>query len=137
TNFDRLGLRERQVIAWGRDAVLFPWAGDRVMNTTAVMMARRGFEVAGLGVALLISRATPERVLETLSEIVDEVPGDSVELARTVRNKAMEKYDEYLSEELLSATYASGMLDVQGVHRCLGKKTSNHGMIESDGLRDH
>ncbi|WP_437975179.1 DEAD/DEAH box helicase [Sorangium sp. So ce295] len=127
TNFDRLGLRERRVIAWGRDAVLFPWAGDRVMNTTAVMMAKRGFEVAGLGVALLISRATPERILATLSDIVDEGPGDSVALARTVRNKAVEKYDEYLSEELLSATYASGMLDVQGMHRCL--EASRRSMI--------
>ncbi|WP_434043920.1 MULTISPECIES: DEAD/DEAH box helicase [Sorangium] len=115
-NFERLGLRERQVIAWGADAILFPWAGDRIMNTMTVMMTKRGFEVAGLGVALLVSRTTPERVSATLSEIFNEGPCDSASLAKTVTNKAVEKHDNYLSEDLLSAAYASGMLDVQAMH---------------------
>ena len=38
----RLQLADRPIFAWGRDTLLLPWRGDRIMNTLAVVLASQG-----------------------------------------------------------------------------------------------
>lgn len=117
-NFDRLGLRERLLVPHGGDTVIFPWAGDRVMNTLLVQMAKHGFEVAQSGVALRVHEASIERVAAALHAIAGEGVADAAALARSVKNKETEKYDPYLTEDLLCAGYANMRLDPAGAARC-------------------
>jgi ATP-dependent Lhr-like helicase len=119
-NFDRLLLRERSLIPWGDGALFFPWAGDRVMNTIAVQMAERDVEVAKSGVALRFEGVPIERAARELQSLAERAAADPATLAASVRNKLKEKYDGLLSEELLSATYASSMLDTAGAARLVG-----------------
>ncbi len=52
--------------------------------------------------------------------ILERPPPEPRELARVVENKVSEKYDAYLSEDLLCADYGSRALDIAGVYAALG-----------------
>ena len=73
------------------------------------------------GVALRFVGASFDRVLSELHALVTRGPVEAKALARTVRNKVIEKYDGYLSEDLLSAGYASSALDTAGAVLAVGE----------------
>ena len=115
--FRRLSLRERPFLRQGRNTLLLPWAGDRIMNTLALQLRARQVEVAIDGIALLVSDTTPLELHEQLMELANAGPPDTRLLAASVKNKHTEKHHMFLSEELLVADYASSQLDSDGAGR--------------------
>ncbi|WP_252275430.1 DEAD/DEAH box helicase [Nocardioides sp. LMS-CY] len=117
--YRRLRLQERQLLPWGDDTVVFPWRGDRVLNTVAVLLAARGHHVGIGGGTMTITRATPDDLRATARDLLADPPPDAASLAATVPIKAHDKYDEYLSEPLLCAAYAARNLDLAGARDAL------------------
>ena len=115
--FRRLSLRERPFLRQGRNTLLLPWAGDRIMNTLALQLRARQVEVAIDGIALLVSDTTPIELHEQLMELANAGPPDTRLLVASVKNKHTEKHHMFLSEELLVADYASSQLDSDGAWR--------------------
>jgi ATP-dependent Lhr-like helicase len=114
-----LRLGHRMLLPWGTDTVIFPWRGDRVMNTVAVALASRGLNVGIDGVALTVSKASPDDIRAAVVDILSVPIPDPVELAEPVPNKEQDKYDQYLSDTLLSKAYAARSLDVPGAWETL------------------
>ncbi|QDY09536.1 DEAD/DEAH box helicase [Micromonospora sp. HM134] len=110
--FNRYALDSHAILGWGNDTLLFPWRGDRIMNTLAVALTREGLEVGHDGVALTIRGTDPAGLWETLRQLADETPPDPSALASAVPNKASEKHDQYLTDDLLTIAYAARALDV-------------------------
>lgn len=103
----------------GPDAVLFPWRGDRVMNTLAVVLADQGYRVGQDGLALTVGNCAPAELWRLVRRLAAAPRPDPVWLASTVRAKVHEKYDRYLGAELLDVAYAARALDVAGAWACL------------------
>lgn len=118
-HFTSYQLHQRQVLQHGKDAILFLWSGDRVMNTVAVQLRASGLDVMQDGIALTVSGTKPDELREHIKEIVSQGPADGERLAATVENKWTEKYDRFLWEELLCAEYRSKSLDPQGAWNAL------------------
>lgn len=74
----------------------------------------RELPVARDGVAIVVNEISRTALLSHLQALAAEGPADSAQLAGTVANKMVEKYHLFLSEELLSADYGSGLLDPDG-----------------------
>ncbi|MBO4161220.1 DEAD/DEAH box helicase [Micromonospora antibiotica] len=110
--FNRYGLDSHAILGWGNDTLLFPWRGDKIMNTLAVALTREGLEVGHDGVALTIRGTDPAGLWETIRHLADETPPDPPVLAAAVPNKAADKYDQYLTDDLLTIAYAARALDV-------------------------
>lgn len=119
SEFRRLSLDKRAVAAWNGDLALFPWRGDRVMNTLQVALVARGLEVAPSGPALVVSGVSRSDLGSALEALIAQGPPDPVSLASHARNKMTEKYHWCLSEQLLCADYASSRLDISGAWSCL------------------
>lgn len=112
--YRRLALGITPVVIWGQDVVLFPWVGDRALDTLALMLRRQGLdEAARDGAALLISRAGAEKTHAALDALL-AAPPTALDLVGEVRNKIVEKHHPVLGEALLDADYASSRLDVNG-----------------------
>ncbi|MEO8360170.1 MAG: DEAD/DEAH box helicase [Vicinamibacteria bacterium] len=111
-NFARLGLGQTQVIASGRNTVVFPWASDRVQGTLLLMLACRGLSVEADGLAITVRDAEPDRVLDHLSDIGESRHPDPVALARVAPMKIVEKHDRLLDDELLCLNYAAKSLNL-------------------------
>ncbi len=112
--FHAYGHATHRIFSWATQTVLFPWRGDRIMNTLAVVLARHGLEVGQDGLAITVGNCSPAGLLDVIRELAAGPAPDPVTLAATVRAKVHDKYDRYLSEELLNLAYAARALDVPG-----------------------
>lgn len=111
--FAQLGLHERDVVGWGQRSVIFPWRGDRVLDTLRVALHHAGIETDRDGPAI-VARAPEEVVLRVLERLAGSRPPDPLDLAATVPDKREEKWDSVLSSRLLDQAYAARALDVDG-----------------------
>jgi ATP-dependent Lhr-like helicase len=112
--YERLGLREHSVLTWGSIVLLFPWAGDRTLDTLALMLRREGMnEATRDGVAVVVPDVSAGEVQEALGRALANPPS-ALDLAANVANKKVEKHHDVLGEELLTADFASSRLDRNG-----------------------
>ncbi|MBM3497926.1 MAG: DEAD/DEAH box helicase [Armatimonadetes bacterium] len=118
-SFSRYGLGLRSRLQHGDDCLLFPWVGDRVMNTLLVLLLSRGLKVAQDGVALTVERTTANELRGHLRALASETPPSAETLASVVRNKRTQKYHWCLTEALLCRDYASTHLDPSGAWTAL------------------
>ncbi len=112
--FAALDLARRQLIDNGNDVVIFPWSGDRVMDTLVVALTAAGLEAARDGLAVSVEGADEAIVRQALTALIDGSLGDAEALAAPMLNKRQNKYDWVLSEQLLTADYARSALDLTG-----------------------
>ena len=110
--YARLGLGSTPSLAWGSDVVLFPWVGDRALNTLALMLKREGLREDRDGAAILVRELDVAAIRSDLSSIVQS-PRTAEELASEVDTKQVEKHHGFLGEGLLNADYASSQLAVE------------------------
>jgi ATP-dependent Lhr-like helicase len=100
------------------------------MNTIAVVLAGLGRRVGQDGLAITVGDCTPAELRDVVRALVAAPPPDPVWLAATVRAKAHEKYDRYLSAELLDIAYAARALDVPGAWACLAEIGARRPRVE-------
>ena len=112
--FHAMGHATHRIFGRGTETTLFPWRGDRIMNTLAVVLASRGLQVGQDGLAITVGNCPPEGLWQLIRDLAASPALDPVALAATVRVKAHDKYDRYLSDDLLDVAYAARALDVPG-----------------------
>jgi ATP-dependent Lhr-like helicase len=112
--FHAYGHASRRIFAHDTETLLFPWRGDRIMNTLAAVLGTHGLRVGQDGLALTISSCTPTRLLDAITDLAAGPPPDPVATAATVRAKQHDKYDRYLGEHILDLGYAARALDIPG-----------------------
>lgn len=113
-HFRRYRLAETALLPWGEDTLLFPWRGDRVLNTLGVWLRSEGLRVEQEGLALALLGSSAEEAQEVLARLARASPPDPLSLAQAVRNKSTEKHHRFLPEDLLAADYAGANLDAAG-----------------------
>jgi ATP-dependent Lhr-like helicase len=124
-NFARYRLGERSLIQEGDDTYMFLWAGDRIVNTVTALLSAAELMATRDGLALSVAKISPVELSAHLVAMLATSMPDPVELAAIVRNKATEKYDIFLPDELLDVSYAARSLDVPGAWKAL------HRVVES------
>ncbi|WP_198680908.1 DEAD/DEAH box helicase [Lentzea terrae] len=111
-SYRRLELGENPVLAWSDDTLVFPWLGDRVLNTLAVWLTTAGFETSRDGVAVSISKCTPAELGHAVRQLLANAGPTAVELAADVPNTVVGKHDAHLGTELRERAYAQSNLTV-------------------------
>ena len=112
--FQRFNLRDQPFVQRDTDTYVFPWVGDRTLNTLALQFRAQGANVIVDQPALRFISASPEDVKKRIDRIADSEKVDPKTLAAVVGNKKIEKHHKYLSEQLLNSDYASSQLDAEG-----------------------
>ena len=120
-SFHRYRLHERAVLRDGNRTLLFPWAGDRAMDTLAVWLTTQGIDVTREGVAFVLGGMMPDQVEDELRKLVAKEAPEAIFLARKVENKQREKFHPWLEAEVLAADYAAGVLDIEGGRAAIGR----------------
>ncbi|WP_410646793.1 DEAD/DEAH box helicase [Amycolatopsis sp. cmx-4-54] len=109
-----LGLDRVPVITDGQDTLVLPWGGDRELHTLAAILNATRMEAAVDSAALRLVGTPSAAALSALNKIAAGQIPDPEQLARKVKGKVTEKFDGWLSEELLCAQFASASLDCAG-----------------------
>jgi len=119
--FHAYGHAARRIFARDGTTLLFPWRGDRIMNTLAAVLGMRGLSVGQDGLAITVGDRTPAELLEVIADLAAGPSPEPVAIAATVRAKQHDKYDRYLGDELLNLGYAARALDVPGAWSSLAE----------------
>ena len=112
STFRRMELDRHFLLPQGRNTWIFPWVGDRALNTLGLLFLSQRVEFVPYGPAIYLADASAEFAQEVAKELASLGRPDPEGLATDIRNKRTEKHHWYLSDELLGKDYASSRLDV-------------------------
>ena len=92
--------------------MILPWAGDKVVNTIVAVLISKGFAAGAFAGIIEIEKADAQDVIDALKSFQTDGTISAEELAESIPEKAIDKFDEYLPENLLLAGYAARAFDV-------------------------
>jgi len=118
-NFKKHDLDSVRLLSHGNMTYLFCWMGDRVMDTIAAMLRAKGLKANNVGIAINVMNSSIEELANCLIILKNEGVPDTFKLAMSIDTKAKEKYDLFLTNELLSADYAASKLDAEGAFNAI------------------
>lgn len=117
--FRRLGLADNSILGWGNDTLLFCFRADTINSALALALQQREIRCENDGLALCLPDTTPEMVTNLLEDMASAPPPDPQDLAALIPDRTLDKYDEFLSSDLLSTAYAARKLDVSAAWETL------------------
>jgi ATP-dependent Lhr-like helicase len=116
--YSQLGLAANRVIETGTAVCVFPWKGDWVCDTLALLMVSRGMAASSEGLYIQVEGHDKSSFMSACGDMMRN-PLTGLEIAKPVKNKIIEKWDGLLPEELLCRNYESHNLDVGGAYAFL------------------
>lgn len=119
--FNEAELRQNSLLQHGNDVYIFTWHGDKVVNTIAALLIMNGYEAGVYAGVIEVSKTSLTVVAALLSSLsIRELP-NAVELAGGVLEKRVDKFDEFLPEEVISLGYGAKAFDIVGSKDWLNK----------------
>jgi ATP-dependent Lhr-like helicase len=112
--FKHYDLAKRAILCQNSNTYLFCWKGDKVIDTLVALLLSKGIKAVNQGIAVVVANTSPDELQNCLRMLMADGLPDVNELARAVINKSREKYDSFLTDELLSVDYAASKLDSEG-----------------------
>jgi ATP-dependent Lhr-like helicase len=110
--FDRNRLRQTSIIRYADSVFLIPWVGGPRLNSLFLVLSAAETEATLLGISIFIPERNETKVKDILTRVRNgDVPPAEV-IAKSVKQKAFEKFDYLLGDPLLILGYASERLDV-------------------------
>lgn len=105
--FKEAKLEKQPVYQSGKHCYIFSWMGDKVVNTLTVLLIRNGFVCSNFGGVIEVQNSNADDIKNCLINLANDELPDEIELAGTlsIQQRVVEKYDEYLPEDLLTEGY--------------------------------
>jgi len=97
----------------GNDTIWFTWCGTRANRTLLGLGLYKELDVSDEGIALSFGKMRDTDIQRNYSQFLSEQL-DPVKLAEHFPVKTVEKYDNFLTEDLLSEAFARNYLDLPG-----------------------
>lgn len=112
--FRALELHSEHVVQCGDTIHIFPWLGDRIVNTITALFRREKLSANCFGGLIDISHGSKGSFMETVNNILQKPKPTSAELASNIPNTVVEKHDIFLSKEMRDINYGARFFDVDG-----------------------
>ena len=118
--FGEMELKNRPIVSRENTIYLFPWQGDRITNTISALLRQAGLCTGAYGGVIEIENADISQLDEALRYLQREDRRRSAaELAATLANTTVEKYDALLPREIRNIGYGSMYFDIHGAYSFL------------------
>lgn len=91
----------------GANCYVFPWAGDKVVNTLNILLEKNGFACTVSSGVIKVRNTDSVKIKKHLAKMLKDGLPTETELAQFVPRqiKIIEKFDDYLSDNLLNISY--------------------------------
>lgn len=123
--FNETNLAKDPVLELGNRVYIFTWLGDQVTNTLKVILIINGFKVTSFSGVIEIEQTTRSSVIEFLRSISSKGIPNERDLAVYIKDKEVEKFDEYIDEQLLNDGYGKKMFDCKNTYSLIGRLIEN------------
>jgi ATP-dependent Lhr-like helicase len=113
--FRKSGLSDSSFVEDGRGCFIFPWRGDKIVNTLANILIRAGLKCSTFAGVVEVEDASAETTKGILLDVSKSSSLSDVELANALSasQKRIDKYDEFLPESVLSEGFGRRVFDVK------------------------
>lgn len=112
--FLEFGLTERSLVEWDGRTYLFPWKGSRKLDSLRLALRAHDCICDQGRIAISVSGRSAEAIAETLRALAD-APPSAERLAALAENLQSQKYDRFLSEDLLRRAFAANRVEADAV----------------------
>ncbi len=116
-HYQQLGIDSNPILQMGREVLIFTCKGDSVHDTLVLMFRQREICATNEGLYISVEADSVDVVQNLLLDFSEGVSISEDSLANFVKNKAQEKWDWLLSENLLNKNYASLYLDLENARK--------------------
>ena len=113
--FFQYHLDEKVLITGPNGLALFPWRGDRVLNTVVLLLSKNSIAANKVNAHIELDYASIDNLKSAVASIL--MNKDNIEpetLLKRVKNLDWEKFNNYLPQELKYIAYAHTRLDIPG-----------------------
>ena len=111
--FKTAKLESTYFLQHGNTAVVLPWAGDKVVNTLVAVLIQKGFGAGAFAGIIEVENTLIDHVIGALKSFRDDKTISAIDLADAIAEKTIDKFDEYLPQEILAQGYAARTFDVE------------------------
>ncbi|HGE6134542.1 TPA: DEAD/DEAH box helicase [Vibrio cholerae] len=119
TFFQLSDLARKPLLKVGNSTYLFTWLGDKVVNTIVALLIMNGYEASAYAGVIEVEKTSVEGVKSTLRTLASKKLPSETELAQSVLEKQIDKFDEFLPEDILSVGYGTKAFDINGAKEWL------------------
>ncbi|TQQ41208.1 DEAD/DEAH box helicase [Vibrio cholerae] len=119
TFFQLSDLARKPLLKVGNSTYLFTWLGDKVVNTIVALLIMNGYEASAYAGVIEVEKTSVEGVKSTLRTLASKKLPSETELAQSVLEKQIDKFDEFLPEDTLSVGYGTKAFDINGAKEWL------------------
>lgn len=116
--FDGCQLRHRPIIDQNGNTYIFMWCGDKVVNALVALLIQQNFSTEVYAGVICVNEVDSEQVIRFL-QVLTQKSLPATELAENVPNKIMDKFDEYVPDDLLVLGYGTHAFDLIGFSKWL------------------
>jgi len=120
--FKHSNLKAVSIIQHGNSTCIFTWMGDKVVNTLVALLTQKGFIAGAYAGVIEVEKSNAQSIEVCLKEFTQQGLSSNTELAELVIEKKIEKYDEFLPEELLNVGYGCRAFDIEATQDWLKQK---------------
>lgn len=119
--FNNLDLSNKNIIELDNRIYIFTWLGDKVCNTLKVLLVMNNFLVSCISGVIEVEQANISMVISFLKSIhANGIPKEE-ELSKYIEDKEIEKFDEFLEEELINLGYGRKMFDLEATFQFINQ----------------
>lgn len=111
--FIAAGLDTNTLLQVGATTYIFSWLGDKTVNTIVALLILKGFEAGAYAGVIEVEKSQLHDVLAALKTLASEKLPTENELAASVPEKQLEKFDEFLPDDLLSLGYGAKVFEIK------------------------
>ncbi len=113
-NFHSLNLDKTAVLQIGNTVHVFPWLGDKIVNTITILIRQNGLSANCFGGIIDINNASSDDFFHAVNKILNGPQISPTELAEMVPDTIVEKHDYFLPREIREISYGAKFFDVDG-----------------------
>lgn len=111
--FNVAALSKKSLLQVGSTTYLFTWLGDKTVSTIVALLIMKGLEVGTYAGVIEIENTSAEKVNNILFSLSRESLPTETELAESVSEKCLDKFDGFLPNDLLSLGYGAKAFDIK------------------------
>ena len=112
--FFNLGLERKVLVEGPMGIALFPWKGDRILDTVVLMLNKASIAANRTNSHIELEYASMANLKSAVTSILFKGEVEPTELLTKVKNLDWEKFNCYLPQELKYITYAHTHLNISG-----------------------
>ena len=112
--FFNLGLEHKVLVEGPMGIALFPWKGDRILDTVVLMLNKASIAANRTNSHIELEYASMANLKSAVTSILFKGEVEPTELLTKVKNLDWEKFNCYLPQELKYITYAHTHLNIPG-----------------------